>query len=105
MSKIMGFYADVNSVYHGFERASPRSTSEARAGAGQGTEAFNINTPGDIAGAYIDANGVNHGFLRTKNGAITTTLQARALVEAKVPFRSSTTMSTRSPDGALTRAM
>jgi len=34
MGKIMGFYADVNSVYHGFERASPRSTPEAPAQVG-----------------------------------------------------------------------
>ena len=40
-------------------------------GAGQGTQAFGINSSGEVAGFYTDANNVNHGFLRKLNGTFT----------------------------------
>src|ERR1035441_6562763 len=40
-------------------------------GAGQGTQAFGINSSGEVAGFYTDAKSVNHGFLRKPNGTFT----------------------------------
>jgi hypothetical protein len=66
---ITGFYADANSVYHGYLR-SPQGkfvTFDVRgAGTGnwQGTLPLNINPEGTVTGWYIDQNGVYHGFLR-----------------------------------------
>src|ERR1039458_1783940 len=40
-------------------------------GAGQGTQAFGINSSGEVAGFYTDANNMNHGFLRNPNGSFT----------------------------------
>ena len=66
---VTGFYADSNSVYHGFLR-SPRGhftkfdANGAGTGTWQGTLPAAINPEGAIAGSYIDSNGVNHGFLR-----------------------------------------
>jgi TRAP-type C4-dicarboxylate transport system permease small subunit len=34
-------------------------------GAGQDTQAFGINSSGEVAGFYTDANNVYHGFLRS----------------------------------------
>jgi len=66
---VTGFYADSNSVYHGFLR-SPRGhftkfdATGAGTGTWQGTLPAAINPEGAIAGSYIDSNGVYHGFLR-----------------------------------------
>jgi hypothetical protein len=66
---IVGFYADKNSVYHGFLRtARGKITTFDVPGAGtgnwQGTLPLNITSDGATTGWYIDANGVYHGFLR-----------------------------------------
>ncbi len=66
---ITGFYADANSVYHGYIRTA-RGTfvtfDVPRAGTGnwQGTLPLNINPKVAITGWYIDESGVYHGFLR-----------------------------------------
>src|SRR5947209_2223191 len=76
---ITGYYADANSVFHGFLRAPDGSltTFDAPgAGAGadlrQGTFPKSINPTGAITGYYIDARNLIHGFLRSSEGAITT---------------------------------
>jgi len=66
---ITGYYADNNSVYHGFLRtARGKITTFDVPGAGtgnwQGTLSLNITPDGATTGWYIDANGVYHGFLR-----------------------------------------
>jgi len=66
---ITGFYADKNSVYHGFLRtARGKITTFDVSGAGtgnwQGTLSLNITPDGATTGWYIDASGVYHGFLR-----------------------------------------
>jgi hypothetical protein len=66
---ITGFYADKNSVYHGFLRTARGKITTfdvPRAGSGnwQGTLSLNITPDGATTGWYIDVNGVYHGFLR-----------------------------------------
>jgi len=66
---ITGFYADKNSVYHGFLRTAHGKITtfdapEAGTGNWQGTLPLNITADGATTGWYIDANGVYHGFLR-----------------------------------------
>jgi hypothetical protein len=66
---ITGYYADKNSVYHGFLRtARGKITTFDVRGAGtgnwQGTLPLNITPDGATTGWYIDANNVYHGFLR-----------------------------------------
>ncbi len=41
-------------------------------GAGQGTQAYDVNPARAITGAYIDSSNVYHGFLRAPDGTITT---------------------------------
>ena len=67
---ITGFYADENSVYHGYVRTLEGKITRFDApGAGstaawQGTQPMTINPEGAITGYYTDANNVVHGFLR-----------------------------------------
>lgn len=68
--EITGFYADSNSVYHGFVRTARGEIVEfdvegAGTGGWQGTLPLNINPEGAVTGWYIDNNNVYHGFLRT----------------------------------------
>jgi hypothetical protein len=66
---IVGFYADANSVYHGFLSTAHAKfvtfdVTEAGTGNWQGTLPLNITPDGAVTGWYIDGNGVYHGFLR-----------------------------------------
>jgi hypothetical protein len=66
---ITGYYADKNSVYHGFLRTRDGefvrfNAPGAGTGTWQGTLSLNITPDGATTGWYIDANGVYHGFLR-----------------------------------------
>jgi hypothetical protein len=66
---ITGFYADANSVYHGYIRTARGNfvtfdVPGAGTGDWQGTLPLNINPEGAITGWYIDGSGVYHGFLR-----------------------------------------
>jgi len=66
---LTGSEFDAGGLEHGYLRdhdGAIRLFEAPRAGtaAGQGTEAFSINTAGDVVGVYTDAKGVVHGFLR-----------------------------------------
>jgi hypothetical protein len=74
---VAGFYADANSVFHGFIRAAdgtitaPIDAPGSGEGMGQGTFPLSMNTAGEIAGMYLGSNGAQHGFFRTADGTIT----------------------------------
>jgi len=74
---VTGFYADSDSVLHGFLRspAGNFTTFDAPAagtGATQGTWGAGISSEGVIAGYYEDADDTLHGFVRASDGTITT---------------------------------
>ena len=84
LGEVSGFYADVNSVYHGFVRSAsgsittfdvPTTCTTAAPPADcafEGTFPGGINLVGTIAGKYFGEDGLPHGFWRAANGSITT---------------------------------
>ncbi len=68
---VVGFFADANGVYHGFERSEAGVVTAINppgvGGTGltelPGAGAAGVNEYGDVAGGYSDAKGVYHGFI------------------------------------------
>jgi len=84
LGEVSGYYADVNSVYHGFVRSAaghiktfdvPTTCSSATPPADcafEGTFPGGINLVGTIVGTYYGEDGNPHGFWRAADGTITT---------------------------------
>jgi hypothetical protein len=84
LGEVSGFYADVNSVFHGFVRTAagsittfdvPTTCTTATPPADcafEGTFPGGVNLAGTIAGTYSGEDGVLHGLWRAANGSITT---------------------------------
>ena len=73
---IAGYYADTNSVYHGFLRDSNGTITLLDApGAGtaadSGTEIADMNASGVIVGAIAVGGGITHGLMRSADGTYT----------------------------------
>jgi len=69
---ITGYYADSNSLLHGFVRTSDGAITTFDApGDANGTHPVGINDAGTVAGHYCDAS-LCHGFVRTADGTINT---------------------------------
>jgi len=71
---ITGFYADTNSILHGFVRLADGTitapidvpgAATASASLIAGTLAGSMNSSGNIAGMFADPNGLLHGFIRS----------------------------------------
>jgi hypothetical protein len=74
---VMGFYADANSVFHGFLRSPQGAFTTidvpgSGTGPGQGTLPESMNVWGEITGGYVDSSGASHGFVRSPDGEIVT---------------------------------
>jgi hypothetical protein len=84
LGEVSGYYADVNSVYHGFVRSASghittfdvpttcTTTAPPADCAFNGTFAANVSILGTVAGTYQGEDGIAHGFWRAANGKITT---------------------------------
>lgn len=95
---IAGVYADTNSIFHGFVRATGGTITSfdvpdaGTTGLFPGTVPISVNGAGDITGVYEDANGVNHGFIRAaSDGTITAPVDApgagtSGMISGTVPF-------------------
>jgi len=74
---IAGYFADTNSVYHGFVRwpngkFTRIDVEGAGTGEAQGTIVGNINDEDDVTGQYFDAQGAAHAFVRWPDGNVFT---------------------------------
>jgi len=73
--EIAGYYADANTVYHGFVRAANGEITTFNApdaDAVIGTYVSSMNSKGEITGWYFGTDQVYHGFVRAARGAFTT---------------------------------
>ena len=83
LGEVSGYYADANSVFHGFVRSAtgaittfdvPTTCTVAAPPADcafEGTYAAGVNVAGTIVGTYYGEDGNPHGFYRAANGSIT----------------------------------
>jgi hypothetical protein len=69
--KIIGYYVDQNSVFHGFERFSNGRITTLDPPDSIDTNPVGINDDGYISGWYVDTGHVAHGFLMAPNGTFT----------------------------------
>jgi hypothetical protein len=84
LGEVTGYYADANSVYHGFVRAADghitsfdvpttcTGTAPPPDCAFEGTFPGSINNLGVLTGVYFGEDGAAHGFWRAANGTIGT---------------------------------
>lgn len=69
--EVAGFYADANSVYHGFLRDCDGVITTFDPPNSQSTFVAGLNDEGEITGYFNDASGVVHGYVRAFDGKIT----------------------------------
>jgi hypothetical protein len=83
LGEVVGYYGDVNSVFHGFVRSPDgritdfdvpttctRTASPPEDCAFNGTFPSTVNLLGTVVGAYFGEDGNSHGFLREADGAV-----------------------------------